>query len=118
MFWIVDNGSDHRGKASIKRLEGRWPTLILLHLPVHASWLNQIEIYHSTIQRKILDPDNFASTAELARALNDFERRYNEIAEPFQWHFTRESSPTCSNASTGTSTTTARGSPSPHDHRP
>lgn len=46
VFWIVDNGSDHRGKASIKRLQGRWPTLILVHLPIHASWLNQVEIYH------------------------------------------------------------------------
>jgi hypothetical protein len=90
VFWIVDNGSDHRGKASIKRLQGRWPTLILVHLPVHASWLNQVEIYHSIIQRKLLAPNDFASTAELARALNDFERRYNEIAEPFDWNFTRE----------------------------
>jgi hypothetical protein len=90
VFWIVDNGSDHRGKASIKRLEGRWPTLILVHLPVHASWLNQVEIYHSIIQRKLLNPNDFHSTADLARALNDFERRYNEIAEPFDWTFTRE----------------------------
>ncbi|MGI8801535.1 MAG: transposase [Solirubrobacteraceae bacterium] len=90
VFWIVDNGSDHRGKASIKRLQGRWPTLILVHLPVHASWLNQVEIYHSIIQRKLLAPNDFASTAELARALNDFERRYNEIAEPFDWTFTRD----------------------------
>jgi len=56
VFWIVDNGSDHRGEASIKRLQGRWPTLILVHLPVHASWLNQVEIYHSIIQRKLLAP--------------------------------------------------------------
>jgi len=56
VFWIVDNGSDHRGKASIKRLQGRRPTLILVHLPVHASWLNQVEIYHSIIQRKLLAP--------------------------------------------------------------
>jgi hypothetical protein len=90
VFWIVDNGSDHRGKASIKRLQGRWPTLIVVHLPVHASWLNQVEIYHSIIQRKLLAPNDFASTAKLARALNDFERRYNEIAEPFAWNFTRE----------------------------
>jgi DDE superfamily endonuclease len=89
VFWIVDNGSDHRGKASVKRLEGRWPTLILVHLPVHASWLNQVEIYHSIIQRKLLDPNDFQSTAELARALNDFEHHYNEIAQPFQWNFTR-----------------------------
>lgn len=90
VFWIVDNGSDHRGKASIKRLQGRWPTLILVHLPVHASWLNQVEIYHSIIQRKLLAPNDFESTAQLARALNDFERRYNEIAEPFDWTFTRD----------------------------
>jgi hypothetical protein len=42
VFWIVDNGSDHRGKASVRRLQGRWPTLILVHLSVHASWLNQV----------------------------------------------------------------------------
>lgn len=90
VFWIVDNGSDHRGKASIKRLQGRWPTLILVHLPVHASWLNQVEIYHSIIQRKLLYPNAFPDTATLARALNDFERHYNEIAQPFQWNFTRQ----------------------------
>ncbi len=90
VFWIVDNGSDHRGQRSIDRLEGRWPNLILVHLPVHASWLNQVEIYHSIIQRKLLAPNHFDNTAELARALNDFERRYNEIAKPFEWNFTRE----------------------------
>jgi len=90
VFWVVDNGSDHRGKASIERLQRRWPTLILVHLPVHASWLNQVEIYHSIIQRKVLDPNDFQSTAEIARALNDFEHRHNEIAQPFAWNFTRQ----------------------------
>jgi hypothetical protein len=90
VFWIVDNGSDHRGEASIRRLEGRWPTLILVHLPVHASWLNQVEIYHSIIQRKLLEPNDFESTAELARALNEFEHHYNQIAKPFDWTFTRQ----------------------------
>jgi hypothetical protein len=90
VFWVVDNGSDHRGKASIERLEGRWPTLILVHLPVHASWLNQVEIYHSIIQRKVLDPNDFESTADIARRLNEFERHYNEIAQPFAWDFSRE----------------------------
>ncbi|MGH7383500.1 MAG: transposase, partial [Candidatus Methylomirabilales bacterium] len=51
VFWIVDNGSSHRGKASIERLEGEWSNLRLIHLPVHASWLNQIEIYFSIVQR-------------------------------------------------------------------
>lgn len=90
VFWVIDNGSDHRGQKSIDRLQGRWRNLILVHLPVHASWLNQVEIYHSIIQRKVLDPNDFESTAEVARTLNEFERRYNEIAEPFDWNFTRE----------------------------
>jgi hypothetical protein len=90
VFWIVDNGSDHRGQRSIDRLQRRWPHLILVHLPVHASWLNQVEIYHSIVQRKLLDPNDFENTAALARALNDFERRYNQIAKPFAWSFTRQ----------------------------
>ncbi len=90
VFWVVDNGSDHRGQRSIDRLQGRWPTLILVHLPVHASWLNQVEIYHSIIQRKVLQPNDFESTAQIARTLNEFERHYNEIAQPFAWNFTRQ----------------------------
>lgn len=90
VFWIVDNGSDHRGKASIKRLQKRWRNLILVHTPVHASWLNQVEIYHSIIQRKVLAPNDFADTAEVARTLNAFEHHYNQIAQPFAWNFTRE----------------------------
>jgi hypothetical protein len=90
VFWVVDNGSAHRGQRSIERLERRWPNLILVHLPLHASWLNQIEIYSSTVQRKVLEPNDFHSTAEVARTLNAFERHWNEIAEPFDWNFTRD----------------------------
>ncbi|HYN50239.1 MAG TPA: IS630 family transposase [Thermoleophilaceae bacterium] len=90
VFWIVDNGSSHRGQASIDRLEDRWPNLKLVHTPVHASWLNQIEIYFSIVQRKVLTPNHFDSLASVARRLNEFERLYNEIAEPFGWKFTRE----------------------------
>ena len=59
VFWVVDNGSSHRGQASIDRLEDRWPTLRLIHLPVHASWLNQVEIYFSVVQRKVVSPNDF-----------------------------------------------------------
>jgi hypothetical protein len=90
VFWIVDNGSDHRGRASIDRLQGRSPNLILVHTPVHASWLNQAEVYHSIIQRKVLEPNDFTNTAEVARTLNEFERHYNQIAKPFDWTFTRQ----------------------------
>ena len=90
VYWIVDNGSSHRGQASVRRLESRWRNLRLIHLPLHASWLNQVEIYFSILQRKLLQPNDFQSTADLARALNQFERHYNEIAQPFDWSFTSD----------------------------
>jgi len=90
VFWIVDNGSAHRGQKSIERLEGRWPNLRLVHLLTHASWLNQVEIFFSILQRKVLDPTNFADLGVLARTLNEFEHHWNEAAEPFEWNFTRD----------------------------
>ena len=44
VFVIVDNGSDHRGQAAADRLRDAYPNAILIHTPVHASWLNQVEI--------------------------------------------------------------------------
>jgi transposase len=61
VFWIIDNGSSHRGESALKRLAKRWPNLILVHLPIHASWLNQIEIYFSILLRKVLTPNDFDS---------------------------------------------------------
>jgi len=90
VFWIVDNGSSHRGQASVRRLEDRWPNLTLVHAPVHASWVNQIEIYFPIVQRKVLTPNDFDSLAQIARRLNEFEKSYNQIAEPFGWNFTRD----------------------------
>jgi transposase len=90
VFWIVDNGSSHRGQASIVRLQSEWPTLRLVHLPIHASWLNQIEIYFSILQRKVLTPNDFDSVAQLQETIQAFEQRYQAIAQPFQWKFTRK----------------------------
>jgi hypothetical protein len=90
VFWIVDNGSSHRGQRSVERLQGQWPTLRLVHTPVHASWLNQIEIYFSIVQRKVLTPNDFDDLGQVNQRLAGFERLYNEIAEPFAWNFTRE----------------------------
>ncbi len=89
VFWIVDNGSSHRGTASMQRLEQRHPTLILVHLPTHASWLNQIEIYFSIGQRKALSPNDFADLAAVERRLLAFAALYNDTAVPFRWRFTR-----------------------------
>jgi hypothetical protein len=65
VFWVVDNCSVHRGLKSADRLKSKWPNLLLLHTPVHASWLNQIEIYFSIIQRKVLTPNDFESLSHL-----------------------------------------------------
>jgi len=89
VFLIVDNGSAHRGQRSIDRLQGAWPNLIVVHTPVHASWLNQAEIYFSVVQRKALTPNDFADLAALETHLLAFGRHYEQIAAPFQWKFTR-----------------------------
>ena len=90
VFWIVDNGSSHRGKASIERLQDRWNNLVLVHTPVHASWLNQVEIYYSVLQRKVLTPNDFASIDELEDRILRFQRHYEQVARPFRWKFTRK----------------------------
>lgn len=69
VFWIVDNGSSHVGQRSIDRMTQAWPTATLVHLPVHASWLNQIEIVFSIIQRKVIKPADFADRDALAERL-------------------------------------------------
>lgn len=90
VFWIVDNGSSHRGPKAINRLRAQWPNLVLVHTPVHASWLNQIEIYFSIVQRKVLTPNDFTSLAEIEERLLGFQVRYEQIATPFEWNFRRE----------------------------
>lgn len=90
VFVIADNGSAHRGQRSIDRLQGAWPNLILVHTPVHASWLNQAEVYFSIVQRKALTPNDFPDLDALQRRLTEFARHYEQIAQPFDWKFTRQ----------------------------
>ena len=89
VFWIVDNGSSHRGQRAAARLRAKWPNIILVHTPVHASWLNQIEVYFSIVQRKLLKPNDFANLAALRDQLMRFQQRYQQSAKPFEWTFTR-----------------------------
>jgi hypothetical protein len=89
VFWIVDNGSSHRGQASIDRMTKAWPTARLVHLPVHASWLNQAEIYFSILQRKVLTPNDLTDLDALTARILAFQDRYNATATPFDWRFTR-----------------------------
>jgi hypothetical protein len=66
-----------------------WPNARLVHLPVHASWPNQIEIVFSIIQRKVVKPSDVVDLASRADRLRRFQHRYNETARPFDWRFTR-----------------------------
>lgn len=90
VFWVVDNGSSHRGQASILRLTKAYPQAILVHTPVHASWLNQVEIYFSIIQRKVLTPNAFVSLAEVEERLRLYEALSNRRPRPFAWKFDRQ----------------------------
>ena len=85
----MDNGSAHRGAKGDARLQARWPTIQPVHTPLHASWLNQIEIYFSVVQRKVLTPNDFATLAALEHYLLAFQHRYQVMAQPFRWTFTR-----------------------------
>jgi hypothetical protein len=89
IFWIVDNGTSHRGQRCQQRLSRKWPNLIVVHTPIHASWLNQVEIYFPVAQRKALTPNDSSSLTALQQRLLAFEAHYQEIAKPFQWRFTR-----------------------------
>jgi hypothetical protein len=90
VFWIVDNGSSHRGQAFAQRLSGWYPNTIAVPLPVHASWLNQIEIYFSIVQRKVLTPNDFTDLLAVERRLLAFETYYGQVAQPFDWKFTAD----------------------------
>ncbi len=75
VFWVVDNGSSHRGERAADELRERHPNIVVVHTPVHASWLNQVEIYFSIIQRKVLTPNHCATLDELIERIVAFGER-------------------------------------------
>ena len=89
VFWILDNGSSHRGVACVQRLQTMFPNVVAVHGPIHASWLNQVEIYFSILQRKALTPNDFRSLTDVEERLLGFQRYYESIATPFEWRFTK-----------------------------
>jgi hypothetical protein len=90
VFWIVDNCSAHRGARAVHRLQNAYPQLVLVRAPVHASWLNQVEIYFSIVQRKVLTPNDFPNLDSVAERLLDFQYYWESAAKPFEWKFTRQ----------------------------
>lgn len=89
VFWVADNGSSHRGQAAIRRLSEWHSNAVLVHTPIHASWLNQAEIYFSVVQRKALTPNDFEDLQQLESRLYAFQSHYESVAAPFEWKFTR-----------------------------
>lgn len=89
LFWVVDTGSSHRGEAAKQRLRRVDSRIILVHTPVHASWLNQVEIYFSLVQRKVLTPNDFADLEAVRLRLAFYEELSNQHPTPFQWKFDR-----------------------------
>ena len=89
VFWVTDNGSSHRSPKSVGRLAQWYPNALLVHTPVHASWLNQIEIYFSILQRKVLTPNDFESLEELEHRILRFQRLFEQIGKPFDWKYTK-----------------------------
>ena len=89
VFWVVDNGSSHRGQVSAERLSRAYANATLVHTPVHASWLNQDEIYFSLLQRKVLTPNDSVNLQDLELRIKLYEELTNRQAQPFDWTFTK-----------------------------
>jgi hypothetical protein len=89
VFWVVDNGSSHRGEAAVTRMSKAYPNAILVHTPVNASWLNQVEVYFSLLQRKVLTPNDSTDLQELALRIRLYEELTNREPRPFDWKFTK-----------------------------
>ena len=90
VFWVVDNGSSHRGQASIDRLQDRWPKLRLIHLPVHASGSIKWRFTSPSCNAKSVSPNDFHTLDEVEARLLDFQQYYEQIATPFEWKFTKD----------------------------
>jgi hypothetical protein len=88
VFWLVDGGCAHHRSTFPARLNGMYRNAIAVMLPLHSSWLNQIELYFSIVQRKVLTPLDVADATALTNRLLNFQDYYAEVAKPFTWKFT------------------------------
>jgi len=88
VFWLVDGGCAHHRSTFPARLNGLYRNALAVMLPLHSSWLNQIELYFSIVQRKVLTPLDVADATALTNRLLNFQEYYAEVAQPFTWKFT------------------------------
>jgi len=87
-FWVVDGGPAHHPNTFPARLRAMYPDAVAVSLPTHSSWLNQIEIVFSIVQRKVLTPMDVTDKQTLSKRVLDFQDYYQETAKPFNWKFT------------------------------
>ncbi len=83
---IVDNLSAHKTKQ-VEAFLAAHPTVHLHFTPTYASWLNQVELWFSKIERDVIARGIFTSTRDLARKLRRYIDRYNRDAKPFRWTY-------------------------------
>ena len=89
VFGVVDNGASHRGQAAVHRLATAYAHRVVVHTPVPASWLNQVEIYFASIHRKVLTPNDCASLEEVEPRLRLYAALANRQPRPVEWKLTR-----------------------------
>lgn len=89
LFWIVDNGSSHRGAAAKKRLRQVDSRMILVHTPVHASWRNHVAISFALIQRKVLTSNDCTDLEAIQLRLASYEELSHQNPTPVPWKFDR-----------------------------
>jgi len=90
VFWLVDSGCAHHRNTFPARLKSLYANAIAVSLPIHASWLNQIELYFSILHRKVLTPLDVNNAQELQQRVLDFQAYYAKTAKPFTWKFTSQ----------------------------
>lgn len=89
VVWSVDNGSSHRGAKAARELQERYPTLIVVHLPTPAAWLNQIESSCAIIPRTVLTPHDWPDLAAVEARVLAFATLSHATARPFTGRLTR-----------------------------
>jgi transposase len=80
---ILDNGSSHVSKQTKARFAAH-PRWIVHDTPPHASWVNQVELFSSILQRKVIRNGNFTSRHRQAPRLH---HRLHQTARPFRWTY-------------------------------
>src|SRR2546430_9614546 len=83
---VADNLSAHKTKNVFEFLQTN-PTVRIHYTPTYSSWLNQVEIWFSKIQRDVIARGIFTSTTDLSRKLIRYIKQYNKTATPFRWRF-------------------------------